>query len=194
MLKKERTCNCEKNKINENEVIININEEIKDVNEYLLVKDLLNKSKEILNKFEANIYNTKEFKTEILEWIKENIYLSGIISIAYLDGVFNIARNTDEDGFRWLISIENRNCIPNTNIKINFHELDNDFKFELVSEEHYFYSKLLDKNFLVINRESTSNYDGENFIETCYLENYNLPKLIYNTIIENKQELEELYG
>lgn len=77
---------------------------------------------------------------------------------------------------------------------MNFHELDNDFTFELVSEKHYFYSELLDKDFLLINRESSSDYYGENFRETCYLENYDLPKLIYNTIIENKQELEELYG
>lgn len=160
----------------------------------MLVKDLLKKSKEILNKFEINIYSSKEFKTEILKWIKENIYLAGIISITYLDGVFNIASNSDEDGFRWLISTQNRNCIPNTNIKMNFHELDNDFTFELVSEKHYFYSELLDKDFLLINRESSSDYYGENFRETCYLENYDLPKLIYNTIIENKQELEELYG
>lgn len=194
MLKKERICDCERNQVNENNVIININEEIKDINEYLLVKDLLKKSKEILNKFEINIYSSKEFKTEILKWIKENIYLAGIISITYLDGVFNIASNSDEDGFRWLISTQNRNCIPNTNIKMNFHELDNDFTFELVSEKHYFYSELLDKDFLLINRESSSDYYGENFRETCYLENYDLPKLIYNTIIENKQELEELYG
>ena len=194
MLKKERICDCERNQVNENNVIININEEIKDINEYLLVKDLLKKSKEILNKFEINIYSSKEFKTEILKWIKENIYLAGIISITYLDGVFNIASNSDEDGFRWLISTQNRNCIPNKNIKMNFHELDNDFTFELVSEKHYFYSELLDKDFLLINRESSSDYYGENFRETCYLENYDLPKLIYNTIIENKQELEELYG
>lgn len=194
MLKKERTCNCEKKQMNESDVIININEEIKDINEYLLVKDLLKKSKEILNKFEINIYSSKEFKTEILKWIKENIYLAGIISIAYYNGVYNLASNSDNEGFEWLINVIDNIYIPKTKIKLNLHELDDDFTSNLVKEQHYFYSKLLNKDFLIVDRETSSNYKGENFIETCFLPNHLLPRLIYETLLKNKEELEKLYA
>lgn len=194
MLKKERICDCERNQVNENNVIININEDIKDVNEYLLVKDLLTKSEKLLDSFEKNIYNTKEFKVELLDWIKENIYLAGIISIAYYNGVYNLASNSDNEGFEWLINVIDNIYIPKTKIKLNLHELDDDFTSNLVGKQHYFYSKLLNKDFFIVDRETSSNYKGENFIETCFLPNHLLPRLIYETLLKNKEELEKLYA
>lgn len=171
-------------------LLMDLNETIKSIEEKILATSCVNKVSEKIYTFNTEIVmNSEEFRRDIREWIKDNKLTAALVCYAYSRGNCNIMEYSDNGGFNILLNIQNDEfTIPNTNISINVcNEMDKLDEIGLdytvtVQEDVYIHSEYLNEDLLLLERSSSSDYNGDNFREVLSLVNYDLVKIIYKEI------------
>lgn len=173
-----------------NVLLLDLNEAIVSIEEKILATSCVNSISQKIYSFNTEVVmNSDEFRRDIREWIKENKITAALACYAYSRGNYHIMEHTDDSGFNILLNISDGNIdIPNTNISMNVYdemdkleELDEDYTL-IVQDDVYIHSNYLNDDLLLLERSSSSDYNGDNFRETLSLVNYDLVKIIYKEI------------
>lgn len=171
-------------------LLLDLNDTINSIEEKILATSCISGMSEKVYNFNTKVVmNAEEFRRDVREWIENNKITAALVCYAYSRGNYNIMERSDNSGFNILLNIPNGPLtIPNTNMSIDiFEEMDKleeqgeDYTF-LVQDDVYIHSNYMDNDLLLLERSSSSNYNGDNFIETLSLVNYDLVKIIYEEI------------
>lgn len=171
-------------------LLIDLNETIKSIEEKVIATSCIDKISKAVYSFNTDVVmNTEEFRKDIREWIKNNKITAALVCYAYSRGSYSVMEHSDDIGFKILLNIPNESLtIPNTNVSINiFEEIDKleevGVEYDLiVQDDVYIHSEYLNEDLLLLERSSSSDYNGNYFKEVLSLANYDLVKIIYKEI------------